>query len=92
LNRDTTPAAVTALADTLTVHIRKWEVFTLASLRERLSLRKHTLLREIRLRRLRYSKRSGKVFILGRWVRDWLAAGEVVREPSATEPSNGKAT
>jgi hypothetical protein len=86
LNRDTPHA------DTLTVHIRKWEVFTLASLRERLGLRKNTLTRELRLKRLRYSKRSGKVFILGSWVRDWIASGEVVRTPAAAEPtSNGKA-
>jgi hypothetical protein len=75
--------------DSLTVRIRKWEIFTLASLRERLGLRKHTLLREIRLRRLRYSKRSGKVFILGNWVREWIERGEVVRNQNSTE-TNGE--
>jgi hypothetical protein len=52
------------------------QVYTLAALTEALGLRRGTLPRELRLGRLRHAKRAGKVFILGAWVLDWLAAGE----------------
>jgi hypothetical protein len=40
-----------------------------------LGLASGTLGREIRLKRLRATKRSGKLFILGKWVLDWLERG-----------------
>jgi hypothetical protein len=52
-------------------------VFTIGSLRATLGLRAGTLPRELRLKRLRHSKRAGRVFILGAWVIEWIAAGEV---------------
>jgi len=54
-------------------------VFTLASLTEQLGLKRGTLPREIRNRRLRAAKRAGRYFVLGEWVLEWLAGGEVKR-------------
>lgn len=54
-------------------------VLTLASARALLGLSKSGLQREIRLGRLRCSKRAGKCWILGAWLLEWLASGEVVR-------------
>jgi hypothetical protein len=54
-------------------------VYTLQSAREALSLAKATLPREIRLRRLRASKRAGRYFILGAWLLQWLRDGEISR-------------
>jgi hypothetical protein len=54
-------------------------VFTRDSLRAALGLREYTLKREIREGRLRFSKRAGRHFILGRWVLEWLETGEVRR-------------
>jgi len=65
--------------------IQPGQVFTLASLTETLKLKTGTLPRELRLRRLRYAKRAGKVLILGEWVLQWLTSGEVVKEPVAME-------
>jgi hypothetical protein len=59
-------------------------VYTISSLTEALSLRKGTLPREIRKRRLRYAKRAGRVWILGEWVLEWLKSGEVVRKKEET--------
>jgi hypothetical protein len=52
------------------------EVFTIPSLTRRLTLKDGTLPREIRLRRIRYAKRAGKVLILGSWVLDWIREGD----------------
>jgi hypothetical protein len=54
--------------------------YTIASLREALGLTKTTVAREVRLRRLRVSKRAGKYFVLGAWVLQWLRDGEAHRE------------
>jgi hypothetical protein len=62
--------------------IEAGQVFTIQSLTEALSLRPGTLPRELRLRRLRYAKRAGKVFVLGSWVLEWLEAGEVRKAPT----------
>jgi hypothetical protein len=48
-----------------------------------LGLKKGTLPRELRLGRLRHAKRAGRIFILGRWVLAWLAAGECRPAPPA---------
>ena len=55
------------------------QVYTIETLRAALSLRRGTLPRELRLGRLRYAKRSGKVLILGEWVLEWIAGGELTR-------------
>jgi hypothetical protein len=54
-------------------------VYTTQSLQAALGLTKTTIGREIRLGRLRVTKRAGKYFVLGTWVLEWLAAGEVCR-------------
>jgi hypothetical protein len=46
-----------------------------------LGLPKNTLKREARLGRLRTSRRSGKLWSLGSWVREWIEGG-VVRRPA----------
>jgi hypothetical protein len=59
-------------------------VYDLQTARSTLRLAKATLGREIRLGRLRVSKRAGKYFILGSWLLEWITAGEVTRpRPSA---------
>jgi hypothetical protein len=58
-------------------------VYDLAQAREALGLAKATLGREIRLGRLRVSKRAGKCLILGSWLTEWIVAGEVRRQRGA---------
>jgi hypothetical protein len=65
-------------------------VYCLAELTRVLDLKPSSLPRELRLGRLRYSKRSEKVFILGRWVLEWLAQGEVKRRRSAASVNGEK--
>jgi hypothetical protein len=72
-------------------------VFGLNSARAALGLARGCLPREIRLRRLRASKRAGRYFILGAWLLEWIAGGELRRHgktsPFACEASatqNGK--
>jgi hypothetical protein len=67
-------------------------VYDLASARAALSLAKGTLSREIKLGRLRASKRAGKVLILGSWLLQWVEAGEVRRgKPSGLNGHAGDA-
>jgi hypothetical protein len=63
-------------------------VYTPAIVTERLGLAKGTMPREIRLRRLRVSKRGGRYYLLGSWVLDWLRGGEV-RRARNTAPREG---
>jgi hypothetical protein len=44
-----------------------------------LGLAKATIGREIRLGRLRVSKRAGKYFLMGEWLLQWLRDGEINR-------------
>ncbi len=62
-------------------HIRPTDIHTLGSLQALLGLRPGTLPREIRLGRMRSSKRAGKVLILGAWVLEWIEGGERKRQP-----------
>jgi hypothetical protein len=58
-------------------------VYDLVTARQALRLARGTLPREIKLGRLRAAKRAGKVLILGAWLLEWIAAGEVRRrQPS----------
>jgi hypothetical protein len=50
-------------------------VYDLQTATDVLGLRRSTLRREIRLKRLRAAKRAGKVMILGRWLIDWIEGG-----------------
>src|SRR4051812_28991748 len=68
-------------------------VYRPAQLREGLGLAADTIAREARLGRLRITKRGGKVYILGKWVLQWLAAGEVKKAragPSPPDPCAGR--
>jgi hypothetical protein len=58
-----------------------------------LGLKKHTLGTEIRLGRLRVSRRAGKYYILGEWLLAWLREGEVTRKRKvrSTVGENGQA-
>jgi hypothetical protein len=58
-------------------------VFQLGELQAVLGLPKCTLKREARLGRLRVSRRAGRLWTLGAWVRQWLERGEVKRGPTA---------
>ncbi len=67
-------------AKTRAVHtIIPTNIYTIPSATEVLTLKTHTLLREIRLKRLRASKRGGRYFLLGEWLLEWLRAGEIRR-------------
>jgi hypothetical protein len=59
--------------------IRPNAVYSLELARHTLLLAKNCLPREIRLGRLRVAKRAGKYLILGKWLLEWIAAGEVTR-------------
>lgn len=63
--------------------IRPTAVYDLDSARAALALAKGCLPREIRLGRLRASKRAGKYLILGEWLLEWVRTGEVERRPAA---------
>jgi hypothetical protein len=52
-------------------------VYDLEAARTALGLTKTTLSRELRLGRLRCSKRAGRIYVLGEWLLEWLRAGEV---------------
>jgi hypothetical protein len=47
-------------------------------------LRKSTIRREIREGRLRVSKRSGRYFLLGKWLIEWIEEGELKRPGSGS--------
>jgi hypothetical protein len=55
-------------------------VLTLHELRAILALPKSCLGREVRNGRLRVSRRSGRYWVLGAWVHEWLTTGEVQRK------------
>jgi hypothetical protein len=59
-------------------------VFTVAQARQALGLTLSTIRREVRLDRLRVSKRAGKYFLLGEWILDWLRSGEIHRAEGQT--------
>jgi hypothetical protein len=63
-------------------------ILALEELRLLLGLPKNTLKREARLRRLRVSKRAGRLWTCGEWVHEWLRSGEVHRG-SRCESGNG---
>jgi hypothetical protein len=71
--------------------IPKDAVFALDELRQVLGLKKGCLPREARLGRLRVSRRAGKSWTTGAWVRAWLEAGEVHRreKPAKANGTSG---
>jgi hypothetical protein len=65
-------------------------IYTVETARAALGLAKHCLAREIRLRRLRVSKRGGRYYITGQWLMEWLEAGEVRRTRSEQTAAVGE--
>jgi hypothetical protein len=63
-------------------------VYSLESARAALGLARATLRREIRLGRLRVSKRAGRYYILGCWLLQWLQAGEIVHDRQSPRESS----
>jgi hypothetical protein len=57
-------------------------VFDKKALGELLFLKDSTIGREVRLGRLRVSRRAGRYYFLGAWILQWLRAGEVCRPPA----------
>jgi hypothetical protein len=81
--------------------IHRNAVYDLDQARNTLRLAKATLGREIRLGRLRVAKRAGRYLILGKWLLEWIIAGEVGRDKKTPArvtdtveqfPSNGERT
>ena len=54
--------------------------YTVSQAGKLLGLPKSCLPREVRLCRLRVSKRAGRYFVLGKWLLEWLEAGERRKE------------
>ena len=52
-------------------------VYTAEQVRRLLGLKEDTLGREIKLGRIRVSRRAGRYYLLGAWVLTWIEAGEV---------------
>ena len=53
--------------------------YSLDQARRLLGLKKNCLPREVRLGRLRVSKRAGRYFVLGEWLLEWVTSGELSR-------------
>jgi hypothetical protein len=65
----------------LTVHvIDPYGVYRVGDAIRIFDLRKSTIRREIREGRLRVSKRAGCYFLLGKWLIEWIEAGELVKK------------
>jgi hypothetical protein len=64
--------------------IRPNQLYTLETARLTISAKRSCLAREIRLGRLRFTKRGGKIYILGAWLLEWLGPGQV-RKRAAEE-------
>jgi hypothetical protein len=65
--------------------------YTIEQARAMLGLRRSSLSREVRLGRLRVSKRVGLYFILGTWLLQWVEDGELpVRRPGSDGEGDGR--
>jgi hypothetical protein len=83
------PAAVPAVP-----RIYANQIFDLETARAVLQLPESTLPRECRLGRLRHGKRAGKIFILGKWIIQWIETSEIHRRrrrASLTHATNSDA-
>ena len=58
-------------------------VYRPAWLWKALGLTKSTISTEVRQRRLRVARRAGRHYLLGTWVLEWIASGEVKHKPKA---------
>jgi hypothetical protein len=59
--------------------IRPNNVYSADEVRKIFRLKASTIRREVREGRLRIARRAGRYFLLGRWIIEWLEAGEVKR-------------
>jgi hypothetical protein len=71
--------------------IKPNEVFDREGAEQALGLTKSAIAREVRLRRLRASKRGGRWYFLGAWLLEWLRKGELRRKGEPAHVANGKA-
>ena len=62
-------------------------VYTVDDLRRIFGLKATSVRREVRLRRLRISKRCGRYYCLGQWVLEWIENGEL-KPPQGREEAN----
>jgi hypothetical protein len=67
------------------VRIFENAVYTLDSAQKTLHLTDTSLRREIRLRRIRVAKRSGKYYFLGKWLLEWIEDGEVANDDAVAK-------
>lgn len=58
-------------------------VYTIPTLTAALGLRAHSVSREVRQGRLRHARLSGRYWILGEWVLEWLREREMRRQRDA---------
>jgi hypothetical protein len=64
-------------------------VYTPRQIKEGLELKPSTVSREIRLKRLRVARRGGKHLILGSWVLEWVASGELIPDSTTEDDADG---
>jgi hypothetical protein len=64
-------------------------VYSVEDVKRLLGLHNSTIRREVRQGRLRVSKRSGRYFLLGEWILQWLREGELPRR-NRQAPGNGQ--
>ncbi len=86
-DRSKPPATSTTLTDPAVIH--PTAVYSLADAARLLGLRKNCLPREVRLGRLRVSKRAGRYFVLGQWLLEWVAGGELRRPAESADRAAG---
>ena len=64
-------------------------VYTVEDLRRVFGLKASSVRREVRLGRLRMSKRCGRHYCLGKWVLQWLESGELKRRCDQRDTNEG---
>jgi hypothetical protein len=82
---------VKSVLEDVTAHVIKpCAIYDMPKARKALGLAKATINREIRLKRLRVSKRAGRYYFLGEWLLQWLREGELkCQTPEASTNVNG---
>ena len=65
-------------------------VYTVEDLRRVFGLKASSVRREVRLGRLRMSKRCGRHYCLGKWVLQWLESGELKRGCNQQDSKDGR--
>jgi hypothetical protein len=83
---------VSALARSVAPHvIVATAVYSVDEARLALRLKKTTIRREVREKRLRVAKRAGQYYLLGEWLLEWIRAGERLAAKGQSQAStNGR--